>query len=330
MVSMSNVLVTGGAGYIGSICCARLLECGHSVYVVDDLSTGFRGAVPDGVTFYKANILDQRAVREILRESSPDVVFHFAAKSLVSESMSNPGLYFSENMGSGILFLEELRHANVRKFVFSSSAAVYGNAGNLLIVEDHAKHPVNPYGETKLMFERILAWYAQVYGWGVAVLRYFNACGAWGKLGERHDPETHVVPLLLQAAAGEAEACNIFGDDYPTPDGTCLRDYVHVLDIADAHILTMASLDAPEAQAYNIGTGNSHSVKDLVRVAERITGKRIPVRVSHRRPGDPAVLCASPEKLMRAFGWKPKCSDLMNIVQSAWEFQLNAKKQLAR
>ena len=297
--------------------------------VVDDLSTGFKEAVPIGVPFYKAHIRDQQAIREILRQHAIDVVFHFAAKALIPESVSNPGLFFDENVASGILLLEQLRWAKIRKFVFSSSAAVYGNPETVPIVESHGKDPVNAYGETKLMFERLLAWYARAYGWGVAALRYFNACGASGALGERHDPETHIIPLLLQAAVGEIEVFKIFGTDYPTPDGTCLRDYVHVLDIADAHIRTMQSLDTPGMEVFNIGTGESHSVKEIVQVTERVTGRRIPVRATNRRPGDPAVLCASPEKLQRNFQWEPKHSDLSNIVRTAWDFQQSAKSQLS-
>jgi UDP-glucose 4-epimerase len=326
---MANILMTGGAGYIGSICCAQLIKNGDFVTVVDDLSTGFREAIPSGVRLYETNIQDQKSIRKILKQHAVDVVFHFAAKALIPESMSNPGLFFDENVASGILFLEELRRANIRKFVFSSSAAVYGNPETTPILEDHRKEPVNSYGETKLMFERILNWYARAYGWGVAALRYFNACGAWGSMGERHEPETHIIPLLLQAATGEIEVFKIFGTDYQTPDGTCLRDYVHVLDIADAHIRTMQLLDTPGMEAFNIGTGKSHSVKQLIQTAERVTGKRIPVRVADRRAGDPAVLCASPEKLRRMLEWEPRHSDLENIVRTAWEFQQVAKSQLS-
>ena len=327
---MANILVTGGAGYIGSICCARLVEHGHSVVVIDDLSTGYKEVVPLGVLFYQTDIRDQRRIRRILSGHPVDMVFHFAAKALVPESVSNPGLFFDSNVASGILLLEELRRANVRRFVFSSSAAVYGDPEVLPIVEDHRKEPVNSYGETKLMFERILAWYAHAYGWGITALRYFNACGAWGGMGERHDPETHIVPLLLQAASGELEAFKIFGTDYPTPDGTCLRDYVHVLDIAEAHIRTMRLLETPGMTAFNIGTGKTHSVKEVLQVTEDVTGCRIQTRAAGRRPGDPAVLCASPEKLMRTFGWKPNHSDLRNIVRTAWEFHKNIDRMQER
>jgi UDP-glucose 4-epimerase len=326
---MANILVTGGAGYIGSICCAELIRRRHSIVVIDDLSTGFEDAVADGIPFYCNNIADQRAIRQILRENQVEVVFHFAAKALIPESMSNPGLFFKENVADGILFLEELRHANIRKFIFSSSAAVYGNPKVVPILETHDKEPVNSYGETKLMFERILDWYAKAYNWGVAALRYFNACGASGSMGERHDPETHIIPLLLQAAAGEIESFKIYGTDYDTPDGTCLRDYVHVLDIADAHIRAMQNLDAPGSHAYNIGTGSSHSVREILLIAEAVAGRHIPVKYVERRPGDPGILCASPVKIRRTLGWQPKYSDLRNILQSAWEFHQCARKEVS-
>ena len=317
---MANFLVTGGAGYIGSVCSAQLLEQGHSVVVIDDLSTGFADAVPRGAEFYRMDIGDGMQVRELLGRVPVDAVFHFAAKALVPESVSDPGIFFEANVASGILFIEAVRRAGIRKFVFSSSAAVYGQPECMPIIENHPKNPLNSYGETKLMFERILSWYARAYGWGVAALRYFNACGAVGDLGERHDPETHIIPLLLQAASGERGVFNIFGDDFPTPDGTCLRDYVHVLDIADAHIRTLPLLDAPGMHAFNIGTGESHSVREMVRAVESVTGLQVPVTAAARRPGDPATLCANPEKIMRTLGWKPQHSDLQDIVQSAWKF----------
>jgi UDP-glucose 4-epimerase len=317
---MSNILVTGGAGYIGSVCCAQLLGQGHSVVVIDDLSTGFADAVPRDAEFHRMGIGDCRQVRQLLARSSIDTVFHFAAKALVPESVSNPGVFFEANVASGIVFIEAVRSAGIRRFVFSSSAAVYGQPECMPIVENHPKSPLNSYGETKLMLEHILAWYASAYGWGVAALRYFNACGAAGDLGERHDPETHIIPLLLQAASGERATFNIFGDDFPTPDGTCLRDYVHVRDIADAHIRTLPLLDAPGMHAFNIGTGESHSVREMVRAVESITGRQVPVTFAARRAGDPAALCASPETIIQTLGWKPQHSDLNNIVQSAWAF----------
>jgi len=326
---MASVLVTGGAGYIGSVCCAQLVQNGHEVLVVDDLSTGYKEAVPAAVPFYQADIRDQRKIRRILADHPVDVMFHFAAKALIPESMSNPGLFFDENVASGIRLLEELRRAKVRRVVFSSSAAVYGSPERIPVLEDDRKAPVNSYGETKLMFEQILAWYVRAYGWGVAALRYFNACGAWGSLGERHEPETHIIPLLLQSAAGENEVFRICGTDYPTPDGTCLRDYVHVLDIADAHIRTMSLLDSPGMYTFNIGSGSSYSVRQVMQTVESVTGKRIRSCATARRQGDPPVLCASAEKLTRTVGWNPIHSDLTNIVQTAWAYQQGVRGELS-
>ena len=317
---MSNILVTGGAGYIGSVCCRRLLDDGHSVTVVDDLSTGFLEAVQPGVTFYEADIGDREVIRQILSHNMIDTVFHFAAKALIPESVSNPGLFFDANVAAGVIFLEELRRAHVCKFIFSSSAAVYGNPESVPILEDHPKAPITSYGATKLMFEQVLDWYARAYGWGVAALRYFNACGAISDIGERHDPETHLIPRLLQAAAGDLKAFEIYGTDYPTPDGTCLRDYVHVADIADAHIRTLQMVESPGFTVFNIGTGRSHSILQVLEAAQAVCGHSIPKVVKDRRPGDPAVLCASPDKLKRMLGWRPVHSDLKHIVQSAWKF----------
>jgi len=326
---MKTILVTGGAGYIGSICCAQLLREGYLVVVADDLSTGFEEALPEGVTFYEADIGDRLRLRQILSRHTIEVVFHFAAKALIPESITNPGLFFDTNVAAGISFLEELRRVGVRSFVFSSTAAVYGNPTTIPIPEDHSTEPITSYGESKLMFERVLAWYARAYGWGVAALRYFNACGAANGMGERHEPETHLIPRVLQAASGEIPAVEIFGADYPTPDGTCLRDYVHVLDIADAHIRTLTLLGKPGMTVFNIGTGHSHSVKQVLDTAQQICGKRIPVAFMKRRNGDPAVLCASPSKLQQMLGWVPRHSDLNHVVRSAWEFSLRSRAQRA-
>src|SRR2546421_8937202 len=260
---MANVLVTGGAGYVGSVCCAELLRLGHCVTVLDALSNGFRDAVPSGAAFVQSDIGDRSALRSLVQNIRFDAVFHFAAKALVPESVSNPGIFFQQNVASGITMLEVLREAHIKNFVFSSSAAVYGNPTKIPIEEDDPKLPVNSYGESKLVFEQILQWYARAYGWSVIAFRYFNACGATAGLGERHDPETHVIPLLLEAASGERESFSIFGNDYPTPDGTCVRDYVHVLDIAQAHICALQRANQPGMRSYNIGTGASYSVRQV-------------------------------------------------------------------
>jgi UDP-glucose 4-epimerase len=318
---MANVLVTGGAGYVGSVCCAELLRLGHSVTIVDDLSTGCREAVPAGAAFFPLDIGNQGAMQSLVSHIRFDAVFHFAAKALIPESVSNPGMFFQHNVASGIVMLEVLRAAGIKNVVFSSSAAVYGTPERVPIDEDDPKHPVNSYGETKLIFERILEWYARAYGWSVTALRYFNASGATAELGERHDPETHIIPLLLQAATGERKAFNIYGDEYDTPDGTCLRDYVHVLDIAGAHICALRKLNEPGMRAYNIGLGASYSVREVCQTAAEVTGRQIPLRVSARREGDPAVLCASPKRIMHELGWKPEHSSLHEIIESAWEWK---------
>ncbi|MBZ5564089.1 MAG: UDP-glucose 4-epimerase GalE [Acidobacteriia bacterium] len=316
---MGKILVTGGAGYVGSVCSSELLAHGHEVVVVDDLSAGHMDALPKGARFYRADIGDAEAIRSITAEHHIDAAFHFAAKALIPESVTNPALFFKVNVSSSLALLEVLRTAGVKKFVFSSSAAVYGNPTSMPIDEDAPKAPVNSYGETKLCFERALAWYASAYGISAVAFRYFNASGAAGGFGEDHRPETHIIPLLLQAATGNREHFTIFGEDYQTPDGTCLRDYVHVTDIARAHILAL-QVDSPGFVAYNIGTGQSYSVRQVWKTAEDVLGRPINVCVGKRRPGDPAVLCANPSKIKKELGWIPKQSDLRNIIQTAWNW----------
>jgi UDP-glucose 4-epimerase len=318
---MANTLVTGGAGYVGSVCCAELLRLGHSVTVVDDLSTGFREAVPEGATFVQLDIGDGAALRAMATRNRFDAVFHFAAKALVPESVREPGIFFQKNVASGVNMLEALRAAGIKNFVFSSSAAVYGTPEITPIDEDSAKRPVNSYGETKLIFEQILRWYSSAYGWSVVAFRYFNAAGATQELGERHEPETHLIPILLQVAAGEREHFDTYGDDYATPDGTCRRDFVHVLDIANAHILALETMGHPGMRHYNIGAGTTYSVREVHREAEKVTGRKVPVRIVARRPGDPAVLHASPRRIMQELGWKPEHSSLEEILVSAWQWK---------
>jgi UDP-glucose 4-epimerase len=318
---MATILVTGGAGYVGAVCCSQLLERGHQVAVVDDLSAGHAAAVPQGARLHVADVGNRRAMRHVFGSDNFDVVFHFAAKALIPESVCNPGVFFDSNVASGIALLEEVRAAGIKKFVFSSSAAVYGNPQSTPILEDDLKNPVNPYGETKLMLERALAWYAGAYDWTVVAFRYFNACGGTSTVGEDHRPETHIIPLLLQVASGEREIFEVFGHDYPTPDGTCLRDYVHVLDIADAHVRAMQAPEQPGMTAYNIGTGTSLSVRQVCHVVEKITGTKLRTRDSARRVGDPAILCADPRRLMTLLEWQPRFSDIEQIVQSAWEWK---------
>jgi len=325
---LNPILITGGAGYVGSVCCAQLLSRGFSVEVVDDLSAGHPDAVPQPAVVHRFDVGDREALESVLTHKKFDVVFHFAAKALISESVINPGPFFDANVACGVMMLETLRKHGIRKFVFSSSAAVYGSPNVVPIPEDHVKEPVNAYGESKLIFEQILKWYAASYGWSVVVFRYFNACGGERHWGERHDPETHIIPLLLQTASGRREYFEIYGTNYPTPDGTCLRDYVHVLDIAEAHILALQKMELPGFHAYNIGTGKSHSVREVCQAAEKVTQKRITVRHAPPRPGDPAVLCASPRKLVREFAWEPRHSELEEIIMGAWEWEQAQYEQM--
>lgn len=318
---MERVLVTGGAGYVGSACVAQLLSRGFSVDVADDLSTGYADAVPIGATLHRFDIGDRAALSTLLRAKKFDVVFHFAAKALIPESVTNPGPFFDVNVASGIAMLETLRKHGVRKFVFSSSAAVYGTPQAVPIFEDHPKSPLTSYGESKLIFERVLKWYATAYDWSVVAFRYFNASGGAREWGERHQPETHIIPLLLQVASGRHQCFEIYGVDYPTPDGTCLRDYVHVIDIAEAHILAMQKMESAGFHVYNIGTGTSHSVHEVCKAAEQVTGRKIPARKAARRLGDSSVLCANPEKLMKELHWRPKHSALNEIIRGAWEWE---------
>ena len=317
---MANVLVTGGAGYVGSVCSAELLRQGHVVTVVDDLSTGFRDAVPQGARFVEMNIGDGTAMYDLAIQGRFDAVFHFAAKALIPESVTDPGIFFQRNVAAGITMLEALRAAGVRNIVFSSAAAIYGVTETGPVDEDAPKEPLNSYGESKLIFEQVLRWYASAYGWSVFAFRYFSAAGATREHGERHEPETHLIPLVLEAAAGEGDIFNIYGDDYETPDGTCIRDFVHVVDIAKAHILALEHM-RPGMRCYNIGTGTSYSVRQVVREAERITGRKIESRIAGRRPGDPGTLYANPRRIMEQLGWQSEHSSLEEILQSAWQWK---------
>ena len=322
---MSRVLVTGGAGYIGSVCAAELLRQGHDVTVLDDLSTGHREAVPAGALFEQGDIGDSEELVAILSNYRYDAVFHFAAKALVGESMSDPATYYYENIVAGFHLLEMVRAARIPRFIFSSSCAVYGNPIEVPISEDHPTNPLNPYGETKLAFERMLKWYSQAYELSVCCFRYFNAAGATETHGEDHKPETHIIPLLLEVAAGEHESFTINGADYPTVDGTCIRDYVHVLDIAQAYILALQNLDSLGFSAYNIGAGVGFSVYEVLTLVRDITERLIPFEYGPRREGDPAILCASPKKFMEKFKWKPRHSHLGDIIETAWKWKTRKK-----
>jgi UDP-glucose 4-epimerase len=302
-------------------CAAELLLQGHEVEIVDNLATGHRESVPAGASLHEVDIGHRAALSDILSKKRFDAVFHFAAKASVPESVTNPGPFFDVNVARGIFMLEVLRQHGIRNFVFSSTAAIYGIPTVSPIPERHSHEPVNPYGESKLMFECVLQQYAAAYDWTVVAFRYFNACGGAADWGERHEPATHIIPLLLQAASGRREYFQIFGTDYPTPDGTCLRDYVHVLDIAQAHLLALRRMGQGGFSAYNIGTGISHSVREVCEAATKITARTIDVRTAPRRPGDPPALCANPRRLMADFGWRPRYSSLENILAGAWEWE---------
>jgi UDP-glucose 4-epimerase len=322
MVSFMRVLVTGGAGYIGSVVAESLLQHGHAVVVYDNLTRGHRDAVPSGGVLVQGDLLDGDALARELREHRIEAVVHMAAESLVGESVAHPARYYRTNVGGGLTLLEAMRSAGVGLIVFSSSAAVYGERAKQPIEEDDPPAPTNPYGDCKLAFERALHWYGGAYGVRSASLRYFNAAGATPRCGERHDPETHLIPLVLEAAAGRRPAVTIYGADYPTRDGTCVRDYVHVLDIAAAHVLALEALVRGRAGgAYNLGCGGEgYTVREVIETAASVTQHRIPVTVGARRPGDPAVLVAATGRATDELRWRPQHQDLAEIIRSAWVF----------
>ena len=313
------LLVTGGAGYIGGIVAERLLGLGDEVLVYDNLSRGYRDAVPEKAVFVEAELADRERLRKVFEDYPIRGVLHFAAFALVGESMRQAARYFHNNLGCALVLLEETRRAGVERFVFSSTCAVFGDKNPPPISEAAPKAPINPYGESKLAVEKALEWYRRCHGLSYFALRYFNACGATETGGERHDPETHLIPLVLRAAAGESEGIQVMGTDYPTPDGTCIRDYIHVEDLAAAHILALRA--APEsAGCYNLGTGKGDSVREVIDTARRVTGREIPEIVGPRRPGDPPELVADPRLVAETLGWRAKL-DLESAIASAWEFK---------
>jgi len=314
------ILVTGGAGYIGSVVTERLLEQGQEVCVCDDLSHGYRDAVPEGALFVETNIGDGPRMREVFRAHSIRAVMHFAAFIEVGESMQNAAKYFHNNLGNALALVEEAQAAGVDRFVFSSTAAVFGDRNPSPIPETAPLNPINPYGEAKLAVENVLRWFHEVHGLSYFCLRYFNACGATAQRGERHEPESHLIPLVLQAAAGERENIKIFGSDYPTPDGTCIRDYIHVEDLADAHILALGA-PAENCGCYNVGTGQGNSVREVIDTARRVTGRPIPEVAEPRRPGDAAELVADSAKIQRELGWRPR-HNLESAIQTAWAYKM--------
>jgi UDP-glucose 4-epimerase len=317
-----RVLVTGGAGYIGSVVSEQLVNDGHEVVIYDNLSKGHRGAVVEGARFVEGDLLEADKLRQTLSDNRIEAVIHMAASSLVGESVEQPSKYYHNNVVAGLVLLDAMRDLEIRRIVFSSTAATYGEPEEQPIRETTPTNPTNTYGETKLAFEKAMHWYERAHRVRYASLRYFNAAGATEKCGEDHDPETHLIPITLQAATGKRRHVEIYGDDYPTADGTCIRDYIHVIDLARAHILALDVLSERSA-IYNLGCGgDGYSVRDVIDTARRVTGKDIPVRMGSRRPGDPAVLIASSDKIKSELGWQPQFQDLGLIVESAWKWML--------
>jgi UDP-glucose 4-epimerase len=310
-----NVFVTGGAGYIGSICTEELLNAGHAVTVYDDLSEGHRSAVDSRARFVLGHPETDGDILHAAREAQAEAIVHFAANALVGESMANPGKYFRNNVANGLKLLDAARELNVKKFVFSSTCATYGPPDRVPMTEDLPQRPINPYGESKLMFERMLHWYHELHGLEFVAFRYFNAAGASARFGEHHRVETHLIPNVLKVVLGQKPHCEIFGTDYPTPDGTCIRDYIHIVDLAQAHIQALAP---GKLGFYNLGNGDGYSVREVIRMCEKVTGRSIPAVEKPRRPGDPPKLVASAKRAVTELGWKPKFPKLEDIVSTAW------------
>ena len=310
-----NVFVTGGAGYIGSVCVEQLLNAGHTVTVYDNLIEGHRSAVDKRARFIEAQLAEEEKIAGALSDSGAEAIIHFAACALVGESMVNPGKYFRNNVAYALNLLEAATAAGVKKFVFSSTCATYGPPERIPMTEDLPQRPINPYGESKLMVEKMLNWYQQIHGLEFVAFRYFNAAGASARFGEHHRVETHLIPNVFKVALGRAPQCEIYGTDYPTPDGTCIRDYIHVVDLAEAHILALAP---GKHGFYNLGNGDGYSVREVIQTVEKITGQRIPVVEKTRRPGDPPRLVAAAEKARRGLGWQPKYPKLEEIIRTAW------------
>lgn len=310
-----RVFLTGGAGYIGSVTTELLLDKGHEVVVFDNLERGHREAVDRRARLVIGDLRDAAQVTRAMKRVRPDAVMHFAAYALVGESMTDPGKYFTNNVTGGVNLAQAMASVGVGRIVFSSTCATYGYPERLPITEDTPQRPVNPYGESKLMYEKVLGWYERLHGIKPVFLRYFNACGATRKFGEDHEPETHLIPNVIRVALGQQPAIRVFGTDYRTPDGTCIRDYIHIADLARAHIL---ALEGSQVGPFNLGTGKGFSVREVIDVVRQVTGRPIREAVSPRRPGDPDTLVASAVRARKVLGWKPTHSDLTSIVESAW------------
>lgn len=313
-----RLLVTGGAGYVGSVCTAVLVERGHEVTIIDNFSTGNREAVPAGATLVEGDVRD--IADEVLSSGTFDGVVHFAARSLVGESVEHPADYWQHNLVTTLTLLEAMRKNDVSNLVFSSTAATYGEPEQVPITEDMPTVPTNPYGASKLAIDYAITSYAHAYGLGATSLRYFNVAGAYGQIGENRDVETHLIPLVLQVALGHRDKIYMFGDDWPTPDGTAVRDYIHIRDLAEAHALALESNQGGSHRIFNLGSGDGYSVKQVVEMCREVTGHPIPAEIAPRRAGDPATLIASSEKAKRDLGWNPTHTDLRTIVSDAWAF----------
>ena len=319
--ALLNILVTGAAGYIGSICSEVLIARGHHVIALDNLQEGHRAAVPPQAAFCHADLGVRAQIEEVFLRHKVDAVMHFAAEALVAKSVREPSTFYVANIACGVNLLDAVIRHGVKKFIFSSTAATYGEPHQVPIPEDHPKAPINPYGKSKLRFEEILSDYRGYTGLHYACLRYFNAAGASAQRGEAHRTETHLIPRILDAATGAIPYLEVMGSDYPTPDGTCVRDYIHVLDIADSHLRALESIERVSGEAFNVGNARGFSILEVLDAAERVTGRKIPRKMSPRRPGDPAVLVASKEKLRQTLGWEAQHSTLEEIITSAWTWK---------
>ncbi len=315
-----KVLVTGAAGYVGSIVTEMLVEQGHTVIALDNLQQGHRAAVHPEAIFIQADLADADGLNRIFRDHGLDAIMHTAAETLIAESITEPRRFFTGNVVCGMNLLDAMLAHGIKRMVFSSTAAVYGEPDVVPITEDTPSQPLSSYGESKLMFERILSWYYRAYGLHYVSLRYFNAAGASEHFGEHHDPETHLIPVVLQVALGQREQIQVYGTDYDTPDGTCIRDYVHVVDLAEAHVLGLENLDRLGARVYNLGHGDGYSVLEVVETARQVTNHSIPAVPAPRRPGDPTRLVASSQRIRAELGWQPRHSDLRAIIESAWQW----------
>lgn len=312
-----KILVVGGAGYIGSVCAEQLLDEKHVVTIFDNLSEGHRAAVDPRAEFIEGDLADRQSIESAFAGTRPDAVMHFAASALVGESMQNPSKYFRNNIANGINLLDAMVAKGVSQLVFSSTCAIFGPPDRVPIDESQPARPINPYGESKLAFEKILRWYGDIHGLKFVSLRYFNAAGASAKFGEHHRVETHLIPNVLKVALGEKPHVEIFGTDYETQDGTCVRDYIHIVDLAKAHML---ALNSKKSEFYNLGTGGGSSVREVIDAAKKVTGRKIDVVEKPRRPGDPPRLIASSEKIKRELGWQPQFQSLDAIIESAWKW----------